>query len=293
VIVDVHTHVPSHVEAVPEVEEQHSDVIRPDRPVRTTNGFDDYIRAMGPVDRAIVFGIASRSGNESDELARLGPGPHENVNDSAAALAARYPEKVIGFMSVHPDDDNVMDEMERCVHDLDLRGMKLAPNYQTFEPLGEPAKRVYDYAQRNGLPIVFHQGTSPMPSAPLWYAHPLVMDEIAMAFPDLIAVMAHLGHPWHADCIAVIRKHANVYADVSAQFYRPWSMYQGFRLAWEWSVFEKLLYASDWPVTDPDEAIAGLRNFNRFAKEHHLPEVPDEALEGIVQRDSLKLLGLT
>ena len=186
-----------------------------------------------------------------------------------------------------------MDEMERCVHDLGLRGMKLAPNYQTFEPMGEPAKRVYDYAQRNGLPIVFHQGTAPTPTAPLRYAHPLVMDEIAMAFPDLVVVMAHLAHPWFADCIAVIRKHPNVYADLSGLLYRPWSMYNGLRLAWEWSVFPKLLYASDWPVTDPDEAISSLRNFNKFATKHHLPEVPQDDLEAIIHRDSLELLGLS
>lgn len=57
-------------------------------------------------------------------------------------------------------------------------------------------------------------------------------------------------------------------------------------------VFPKLLFASDWPVTDPDEAIASLRGFNRFAEKHHLPEVPDDALEVILQRDSLRLLGL-
>jgi hypothetical protein len=51
---------------------------------------------------------------------------------------------------------------------------------------------------------VFHQGTTPMRSAPLRYAHPLVMDDIALAFPELRVVMAHLGHPWQADTIAVI-----------------------------------------------------------------------------------------
>ena len=49
--------------------------------------------------------------------------------------------------------------------------------------------------RQHGLPILFHQGTSPIRTAPLRYAHPLVMDEIAIAFPDLRIVMAHLGHP--------------------------------------------------------------------------------------------------
>ena len=42
------------------------------------------------------------------------------VNDTASALAITYPDKVIGFMSVHPDASDVMEEMERCVDDLGL-----------------------------------------------------------------------------------------------------------------------------------------------------------------------------
>ena len=214
------------------------------------------------------------------------------VNDTASALAITYPDKVIGFMSVHPDASDVMEEMERCVDDLGLKGMKLAPNYQNFDPLGTNARRVYEVAERKGLPIVFHQGTAPMRTAPLMYAHPLVMDELAMDFPDLKIVMAHMGHPWHEDCITVIRKHPNVYADVSGQFYRPWQMYNGMRLAFEWSVMHKLLFASDWPLTTPQETIDNLRGFNDFSQRHHLPEVPLELFEGIIQRDALTLLGI-
>ena len=289
-IIDVHTHIPTHVDPVPADEERWDTVMRPDKGVRLTNSFDDYLKAMGPVDKALVFGIFQLPGMGPEGVA--GFPWRENVNDIAAALAARAPDKVIGFMSVHPEDVRVMEEIDRCVHDLGLRGIKLGPNYQNFDPLGGPARRIYELAQRMGLPIVFHQGTSPVRNAPLRFAHPLVMDEIAIAFPDLKIVMAHLGHPWHADCIAVIRKHPNVYADVSAQFYRPWSFYTGFRLAWEWRVTDKLLFATDWPVTTPEETLRELRNFNNFTRRHNLPEVPNEMFEGIIHRDSLKLLEL-
>src|SRR5205807_9956035 len=68
------------------------------------------------------------------------------------------------------------------------------------------------------------------------------MDDVAIAFPELRIVMAHMGHPWHADTIAVIRKHPHVYADVSANFYRPWQLYHGLRLAIEWNVLDKLVF---------------------------------------------------
>ncbi|MDP3064100.1 MAG: amidohydrolase family protein [Chloroflexota bacterium] len=288
-IVDVHTHAPTHVSEVPDGEVRWEHVMRPDRPVRMSNSYTDYLKAMEPVDRAIVFGIAPQPGQ--NEVAGMSV-REGNVNDDTARVVKAAPHKLIGFMSVHPDDPKALEEMDRAVHDLGLRGIKLGPNYQNFEPLGRSARRVYGRAQELGLPIVFHQGTSPVRDAPIRYAHPLLMDEIAMAFPELRIVMAHMGHPWQPDCIVVVRKHPNVYADVSGGFYRPWSFYGALRLAYEWKVVDKLLFASDWPVTDPRENVTALRNFNAIARQHHWPEVPDEALEGIIHRDSLTILGM-
>lgn len=69
-------------------------------------------------------------------------------------------------------------------------------------------------------------------------------------------------------------------------------MYNGMRLAFEWSVMHKWLLASDWPLTTPRETIDALRKFNDFARRYSLPEVPMESLEGIIQRNTLDLLGL-
>lgn len=287
-IVDIHTHIPSHVDAVPAGEELWNDKMRPDKKVRLTNSYADYLRDMAVVDKAVAFDIAMPPGRAAFMEAR----DARRVNDATAALVRSGEGKVIGFMSVHPDAPDVLDEMERAHKDLGLRGIKLGPNYQNFDPLGENARRVYARAQELGLPVLFHQGTSPIRDAPLRYAHPLVMDEVAMAFPDLRIVMAHLAHPWIEDCLVVVRKHPNVYADVSARFYRPWSFYNGMRYAYEWAVMDKLFFGTDWPVTTPAEAMAGLRGLNGFAMRHHLPEVPEELIEGIIHRDALALLGL-
>ena len=48
-IIDVHTHIPTHRNAVPTDEEKINHVMRPDGPVRLNNSFEDYIRDMGPV----------------------------------------------------------------------------------------------------------------------------------------------------------------------------------------------------------------------------------------------------
>ena len=44
-----------------------------------------------------------------------------------------------------------------------------------------------------------------MTEAPLTYAHPLTTEKVAMAFPRLKMVLAHLAHPWQVDCISVVQ----------------------------------------------------------------------------------------
>ena len=131
-----------------------------------------------------------------------------------------------------------------------------------------------------------------MRDAPLRYAHPLLMDEIAIRFPELRIVMAHLGHPWQRETIVTIRKHPHVYADVSALFYRPWSFYEGLRLATEWGVLDKLLFGSDFPIATPAETAAGLRARERPDRRDELPPVPLDRIEELIERDPLPLLGL-
>ena len=128
--------------------------------------------------------------------------------------------------------------------------------------------------------------------ADLDYAHPRHKDRVGTASPELRVVMAHMGHPWWIDTITVIRKHPNIYADVSALFYRPWSQWECFRYATEWSTLHKMLFATDFPVASVEETIAGLRRVNAPVESTGLPRVPEEKIEEIIHRDSLGLLGL-
>jgi len=289
-IVDVHTHTPSHRDVVPEQERSFNTAWRPDRAVQAATTWADHDAAQreAGVDVALVCNIATRTPGGAGVIVDL-----QRVNDTTADFAAADPSRRIGLCSVDPEDPGAMDELERSRLELGLKGLKLGPNYQDFEPLGPAAFRVYAYAQQHGLPILFHQGTSPIRMAPLRYAHPLVMDEIAIAFPELRIVMAHLGHPWQADTITVIRKHPNVWSDVSAGFYRPWSFYTALRLATEWGVLPKLLLGSDYPIATPLETIEGLRAVNAPIAGTGLPRVPEDAMEAIIERDALSVLGLS
>lgn len=274
--------------------------MRPDRPDPEGITWDDYMQAMAYVDRAVVFNIAPPP--EGDVPPHGGPTPAvplagerptaRALNDKTAALVKAYPDKLIGFMGVHPRDPHLLDEMERCATDLGLRGIKLGPNYQNFDPLGEDAFRLYARAQEMNLPILFHQGTSPVRFADLDYAHPRHIDRVAMRFPELRIVLAHMAHPWQTDCISVIRKHPNVWADISALHYRSWSYYTCLRLATEWSVLHKLLFGSDFPVATPQETADAIPHVNDILEGTALPRVPVDELLAVLERDSLGALGL-
>lgn len=295
-IIDVHAHTPQFKDAVPADQLVMNDKWRPDKAVAATFSWDDFFEAQKPADKSLVFGIAWNPGQMVDNLSGQGGGDTSwydgNINDATATFAAAHPDRLIPFLSVHPYDAECLDEFERCRTDLGMRGVKLGANYQNFDPLEARALAIYERAQKYNMPILFHQGTSPVRNAPIRYAHPLLMDEIAMRYPDLKIIMAHVGHPWQPDTCVVIRKHPNVYADISGNFYRPFSYWEQMVKAAEWNVLDKLLIGSDFPITTMQETIDGLRNINRVVEGTNLPRVPEDAIEAIIERDSLALLGL-
>jgi len=294
-IIDVHSHTPQFRGAVPPERRKTNPSWRPDRAVESVYGWDDYLEAQQPADKSIVFGIAWAPGEKTGGVNGPGePGDVANgVNDVTAAFVRAYPERLIGFLSVHPHDPACLSEFERGRTDLGLKGVKLGANYQIFDPLESRALAIYREAERHGLPILFHIGTSPVRMAPIRYAHPLVVDEIAMRYPELKIIMAHMGHPWTVDTAVVVRKHPNVYADLSGLFYRPWTFYEAMLKGSEWNMLGKLLFASDYPITTPAETIAALRSVNRIVEGTAMPRVPEDEIEKIIHRDSLALLGLS
>ena len=104
--------------------------------------------------------------------------------------------------------------------------------------------------------------------------------------------MAHLGHPYEGECVAVARKHPNVYADISALHYRPFQLYQSLMLVQEYGIWSKLLFGTDFPFTTVDATVDGLRSLNQMLEGSSLPRLDVDEIESLIYRDSLTLLGL-
>ena len=240
---------------------------------------EKHLRAMAGVDKVIVFGLrAHHSGLRV---------PNEYI----AAYAASHPQKVIGFGAIDPAVDPIDETLDEIVR-LKLRGVKLGPIYQNIHPADPRMMKVYQFCQAHQLPIMIHQGTTFVRTGPLKYALPILLEDIAVEFPELRMIIAHLGHPWIADTLVLIRKHPHLYSDISALHYRPWQFYNALIMAKEYGVLDKLLFGSDYPFTTPEAQIHGLRNINHFAEGTNLPRLSSEEIERLIYSPTLTCLGL-
>ena len=213
-------------------------------------------------------------------------------NDVVAAHVARAPHRLLFFAAIDPAQSDCLEELERCHRHLGAVGVKLAPLYQGVHPRDPRCGEIYRYCECHGLPVLFHVGTSFVGGTPLDYSRPVHFDAVAVDFPELRMVLAHLGHPWEGETIAVIRRHAHVFADLSALYYRPWQFYNSMRLLVEYRADAKVLFGSDFPFTTTGDSLAGVRGVNTILARSGLPPIPTEVVEGIIQRDALSLLGL-
>ena len=176
--------------------------------------------------------------------------------------------------------------------ELGLLGIKLLPMYAGFRPDDARLDPLWRFAQKNKLPVLLHSGTTFVSQAPIECTLPRHLDSVAVRFPDVKIVLAHLGHPYEGECVAIIRKHPNCFADISALYYRPFQFYQSLMLVQEYGVWDKLLFGTDYPFTTVDSTIAGLRSMNAMLDGTALPRLDMSAIEAMIHCDALALLGL-
>ncbi len=231
---------------------------------------EEHWAAAQAADRVIVFGLQARAAGVWV--------PNELIAD----YVRQHPEKLVGWASVDPTQPDSLEQLRYAVETLGLRGLKLGPVYQHWDPQDPTNWPVLAEAERLGIPVLFHQGTTFPSQAKLRWGNPLQLEDLALAFPDLRLIIAHLGHPWEEDAVALIRKAPNVWADISAVHYRPWRYWQAMVTAMEYGVTHKLLLASDFPSATITNVITGLKNINRIVEGTHLPTIPADIQDQII-----------
>lgn len=233
------------------------------------------------IDKSIVLGFKSRYLKA------------DIPNHFVAEYVRRAPDRLIGFAGIDPTDKNALEELDTARNQLRLKGVTLSPANQDFHPADSRVMKIYEACEKQGMPILFHPGAHFIEQSKMEYGRPYLLDEVARCFPKLKIVIGQLGQPWVEETIVMLGKHMNVYADISGLLNRSWQAYNTLVSAYQYGVIEKLLFGSDFPYTTASDTIEALYSLNQMIQGTALPAVPREQLRGIVERDTVGLLGIT
>ena len=292
-IVDIHTHVfwyPDHIDEQTAREALDAKLVK----LETSGGKafassldlhsndarpEDHLAATSAADKVVVFGLYAP------------PTGFTVPNEVIADYVRAHPDRLEGWASINPAEDDAIEQLERCVEDLGLKGVKLGPAYQHWDPRDPRHWPFFARVEQLGLPVMIHQATTYPTRARIEWAKPLQLERLVMAFPDLRLILAHLGHPWEEDAIALVRKAPQVYADLSALHFRPWRFWQAMATALEYGVTHKLLFGSDFPNATTQDTIDGLRRVNDVVEGTRLPRVPEDVVERIIHENWRRFCG--
>lgn len=257
---------------------------------------ENYLEASdGVVGRGLLLGIKA-----ADTMG------FELPNDYLADLARAHSDRLSWACCVVPTDRGAAAEVERCIVELGATGVgELGPGYANYRADDSRCLTTYEVARDHGVPIIIHAGPTQTRTARLEYADLSAVDNIAIQFPDLKIVLCHLGYYRYEEACYIVAKHPNVYADISwncglagldrsvVRRVNPVVEDPYYHLLYPLLYYyaqtfgepHKLIFGSDYPATHPQKAVDIVRNLNRLLDEKHLPRIPQEALDRILDEN--------
>lgn len=219
---------------------------------RSANKFLQYLDRIG-IDRAALINYVA------PEVIGFTPG----VNEFIAKYVKEDPKRLIPCGSVHPrHSSNVQRDMEHIVR-LGIRMIKVHPPHQLLYPNDylngvKELEIIYRIAEQSGIPVMVHTGTSIFPGARNKFGDPIYVDDVAVDFPKLRILLAHGGRPlWMDTAFFLIRRHANVYLDISG--IPPKALLKYFPRLEE--IASKTLFGTDWPGPGVPDIERNLEDF--------------------------------
>ncbi|MBU4199441.1 MAG: amidohydrolase family protein [Verrucomicrobia bacterium] len=167
---------------------------------------DSLVRTMDlfTVERALVHGM--RAGY----VGGLGD------NEMVAKAVASHPDRLLGSCHVFPPElSKALDEIKRR-RDQGFVSVKLL-GPEGFSPDDEKFFPMYELIGELGMMVLLHTGTSPADTGYVSskYGRPILVDGAICAFPAIPFVLAHMGHPWYLEALAMARGRENVHLDCS------------------------------------------------------------------------------
>jgi uncharacterized protein len=184
------------------------------------------------------------------------------ANEEVAEACARHTDTLIPFASVDPWRGKAgAREARRLVERYGVRGFKFHPSIQGFAPNDPVAYPLYEVIEELGVPALFHTGQTGIGAGVpggggvrLKYSNPMLIDDVAVDFPELRIILAHPSFPWQDEALAVATHKPYVYIDLSGwspKYFPPQLVRYANSL-----LQDKVLFGSDYPVITPDRWLA-------------------------------------
>ena len=205
---------------------------------RSPKAFLKHLDACG-VDRAVLINYVA-----PDII-----GFTSGVNKFIADYTSENPARLISCGGLHPrTSTNILADVEEILR-LKIRMIKIHPPHQLLFPNDyqhgvKELEIIYRAAEANGIPVMFHTGTSIFPGARNRYGDPIFIDDVAVDFPKMRIILAHGGRPlWMNTSFFLLRRHPHMYLDISG--IPPKSLLKYFPRLEE--IAHKTLFGTDWP----------------------------------------------
>jgi uncharacterized protein len=190
-----------------------------------------------------------------------GTGVKRISNEEIAEAARDNSDIMIAFASIDPHKGKYgAREARRMVEEYGVKGFKFHPPMQDFHPYDRMAWPLYEVIAEYGLPAIFHTGHSGMGTGMkggggvrLKWGQPMLVDDVAVDFPDMKIILAHPSWPWTDESLSMALHKENVFIDLSGwsprYFPRQVIHYANTQLR------RKMLFGSDFPLIKPDKWI--------------------------------------
>lgn len=261
-IIDIHTHV-------------FPDALAP--------GAISRLEAAGPVNASYdgtVSGLVSamdRAGVSLSVTQAVATKPSQvrSINEWAATTTS---DRILPFGAIHPDVDDPAAEVALAAS-LGIRGLKMHPEYQQFEPHEPRMRPVLDAALEHGMMILMHAGADV--SVETVRGTPASFSKMLDSYPGLTVILAHMGgwQRWDAVQADLIGRH-DFYIDTSYTLgHLPDERFVELVRA---HGSDRVLFGSDGPWTD---VAAEIEHLSRTG-------LTEAELEAVLGGNAERLLGL-
>ena len=211
--------------------------------------------------------------------------PNEEVADAARENA----DMMIAFASIDPHKGRMgAREARRLIAEHGVKGFKFHPTVQGFEPFDRMAWPLYEVIAEHRLPAIFHTGNTGMGAGlrcggglKLQYSNPMLVEDVAIAFPDIEIVLAHPSWPWQDEALALAMHKPNIWIDLSGwspKYFPPQLVKYANTL-----LKDRMLFGSDFPLITPD----------RWMKDFKDAGFREEVMPLILKENAARLLRLT